>query len=78
MLPYQQDIYQNGHIVTMVSYGNYQKFGDIDFPMSININRPIDEYSLKISVNKLTLNQKIDDEQFVVTFPEGVVVQKMQ
>ncbi len=78
LLPYQQDLYQNGHIVTTVSYDNYQKFGDIDFPMSIAINRPIDEYSLKITVNKLTLNQKIDDEQFKVTFPEGTVVQKMQ
>ena len=78
LLPYQQDLYQNGHIVTTVSYENYQKFGEIDFPMTININRPIDEYALKITVNKLTLNQKIDDEQFVVTFPEGVTVQKMQ
>ena len=78
LLPYQQDIYQNGHIVTTVSYANYQKFGQIDFPMSININRPIDEYSLRIIISKLTLNEKIDDEQFNVVFPEGVTVQKVQ
>ena len=78
LLPYQQDIYQGGHIATVVRYDNYQKFGDIDFPMSIAITRPLDEYSLKITVNKITLNVKIDDEQFVLKFPEGIVVQKMQ
>lgn len=78
LLPYRQDIYQDGHIVTTVLYDNYQKFGEIDFPMSISITRPIDEYSLKITVNKITLNEKIDDEQFVLKFPDGVVVQKMQ
>jgi outer membrane lipoprotein-sorting protein len=78
LLPYQQDIYENGHVATTVLYDNYQKFGEVEFPMSISITRPIDEYSLKISVNKITLNEKIDDEQFVLKFPEGVVVQKMQ
>ena len=78
LLPYQQDIYQNGHIVTTVVYDNYQKFGEVDFPMSISITRPLDQYSLKVTVNKITLNEKIDDEQFVLKFPEGIVVQKMQ
>lgn len=78
LLPYEQDIYQNGHVVTIVLYDNYQKFGEIEFPMSISITRPLDEYSLKITVNKLTLNEKIDDEGFVLKFPEGVTVQKMQ
>ena len=79
LLPYQQDIYQGGQIVTTVVYDNYQKFGDIDFPMSIAITRPVDEYSLKITITALThLNEKIDDEQFVLKFPEGVVVQHMQ
>ena len=78
LLPYQQDIYQDGHIVTVVVYDNYQKFGAIDFPMSISITRPIDEYALKIAISKLTLNEKIDDEQFALKFPEGVVVERMQ
>jgi len=76
--PYQQDIYdKTGHIVEMVSYDKYQRFGDIDFPMSILITMPIDEYSMKIDVSKLTLNQAIDDEQFVLKFPEGMTVEKM-
>ena len=77
LLPYKQDIYSGGKLVTTVEYNKYQKFGDIDYPTDIFISRPIDEYTLRISINKLVLNQKVDDEQFVLNFPEGVVVQKM-
>jgi len=76
--PYEQDIYnQAGQIVEIVTYDKYQKFGDIDFPMSILITMPIDEYSMQIDITKLTLNQDMDDEQFVLKFPEGTPVQKM-
>lgn len=76
--PYEQDIYDKaGHLVEIVTYDKYQKFGDIDFPMSIHIAMPIDEYSMQIDVTKLTLNQDMDDEQFVLKFPEGTPVQKM-
>ena len=76
--PYRQDIYdKTGHIVEVVTYDKYQKFGDIDFPMSIVITMPVDEYSMKIDIGKLTLNQAIDDEQFMLKFPEGMPVQKM-
>ncbi len=58
LLPFQQDIYDDkGRIVTTVLYDKYQKFGDIDFPMSIDIRRPYDEYELKIDVTKLTANK---------------------
>ena len=78
LLPYRQDIYQHGKIVTQVDYDRYEKFGDVEFPMVINITRPVDEYSLKITVVNLKLNEKVDDEQFVLSFPEGLTVQKMQ
>jgi outer membrane lipoprotein-sorting protein len=78
LLPYQQDIYdQNGHVVTQAFYSNYQTFGDIQFPMKIEIKRPQDQYGLAITVTKLTLNQKIDDDQFELKFPEGVPVKTM-
>ena len=77
LLPYKQDIYSGGRIVTTVTYGKYQKFNGIDYPTDILIVRPVDEYSLHIEVSKLTLNQKVDDEQFVLKFPDGVVVQEM-
>jgi outer membrane lipoprotein-sorting protein len=76
--PYEQDIYDKaGHLVEIVTYDKYQTFGGIDFPMSILIAMPIDEYSMQIDITKLTLNQDMDDEQFVLKFPEGTPVQKM-
>ena len=78
LLPYQQDIYdQNGYVVTQAYYSNYQTFGDILFPMKIDIKRPQDQYGLSITITKLTLNQKLDDDQFELKFPEGVQVKTM-
>jgi outer membrane lipoprotein-sorting protein len=78
LLPYQQDIYdQNGHVVTQAFYSNYQTFGDIQFPMRIEIKRPQDQYGLAITISKLTLNQKLEDDQFELKFPEGVTVKTM-
>lgn len=78
MKPYQQDVYdQAGRLVTMVTYANYTRFGNIDIPMSILVSRPIDQYSLQITINKLTLNQQLDNEQFVLKIPDNIPIQKM-
>jgi outer membrane lipoprotein-sorting protein len=78
LLPYQQDIYdENGYVVTQALYSNYQTFGDIPFPMKIDIKRPQDQYTLSITITKLTLNQKLEDDQFELKFPEGVQVKTM-
>ena len=77
--PYQQDIYDEaGRIVTTVQYTNYQRFGDLRFPTEIVINRPFDEYTLKVTVQKLTPNQKMDDDQFQLQIPDTITVEKMK
>lgn len=76
--PYEQDIYDHeGRVVTVVKYDRYQKFGETDFPTSIIITRPLDEYQLKIDVTKLTLNGKMSDEEFTLKIPDGIPVRKM-
>jgi len=78
LLPYQQDIYDRfGNVVTQAFYSDYQNFGDIPFPMKIEIKRPQDQYSLTITIIKLTVNQKLDDDQFELKFPEGVTPKVM-
>ena len=78
MLPFQQDIYDDhGQIVTEATYEAYRKFGGQEFPMVITIRRPQDEYSLKIDVTKLTLNETFEADQFELKIPPGTVVQKM-
>jgi outer membrane lipoprotein-sorting protein len=79
LLPYQQDIYgPDGNIVTRATYSNYQYFNEIPFPMKISIQRPQDQYGLAITITKLTLNQKLDDDQFDLKFPEGITVTTMK
>ena len=39
--------------------------------------RPLDQYTLQITVDKLTLNQPLDDEQFVLKIPDNIPIQKM-
>jgi len=79
LLPYQQDIYApDGAIVTRAFYSDYQKFGDISYPMKIKIDRPRDQYSLTITILKLTLNQPLEDDQFEIKIPEGIPVKVMK
>ncbi|HWZ50401.1 MAG TPA: hypothetical protein VNW54_02945 [Granulicella sp.] len=78
LLPFQQDIYDDkGRIVTTVLYSNYQRFGDLDFPMSIDIRRPYDEYELKIDVTKLTANKTLDNDSFNLEIPPGMTTQHL-
>jgi outer membrane lipoprotein-sorting protein len=79
LLPYQQDIYApDGAIVTRAFYSEYQKFGDISYPMKIKIDRPRDQYSLTITILKLTLNQPMENDQFEIKIPEGVPIKVMK
>jgi outer membrane lipoprotein-sorting protein len=79
MLPYQQDIYDdNGEIVTQATYENYQAYGGQQFPAVVTIRRPLDEYSLKIVITKLTLNETFEADRFELTIPAGTKVQQLQ
>lgn len=76
LLPYQQDIYdKNGQVVTKAFYSNYELYGDIPFPMIIQIVRPRDHYSLTVTITKLTLNQKLEDDQFELKIPDSMFVE---
>ena len=65
---------EHGDIITDARYDDYKIVDGIEFPHSINITRPIDEYGIKLTVTKLELNGEIRDDQFVLTTPEGTEV----
>jgi outer membrane lipoprotein-sorting protein len=78
LLPYQQDIYdEDGNVITSAVYSNYQNYGAVRFPSKIVITRPIDQYSLTVTITKLTFNQKLDNDQFEMKIPDNVPIQKM-
>jgi outer membrane lipoprotein-sorting protein len=71
LLPYRQDIYNaEGKVATQAFYSNYRKFGDIMFPTKIEIQRPLDELSLTITISKATFNQSLPDDQFTLDIPD--------
>ncbi len=78
LLPSGVDIYDSaGAIQTQAVYGEYASFGDVRYPATITIRRPIDEYQIVLSIAKLTVNEQLADNQFALKVPESYTVQKM-
>lgn len=79
LLPYQQDIYNTkGQVVTKAHYSNYHYYGNTPYPSNIIIERPRDHYSLTVNITKLTLNQKLDDDQFELKIPDNIPVETLK
>ena len=54
-----------------VRYSDWQAAGDKSYPRQIDIARPVEDYQLTIHVNKVTLNEPIGDDRFVLKQPPG-------
>jgi outer membrane lipoprotein-sorting protein len=80
MLPYRQDIYdKDGRLVTQATYANYAPVGaEEQLPRLVTIVRPIEEYSLKIQVTKLTLNEAFENDQFELKVPASYKLTRLQ
>lgn len=75
LLPDRQLIYNlQGQVVTDASYENFKNYSGLYFPEIIHINRPIEGYSIQITFSKLTFNQPLTDDQFVLNQPPGTKV----
>jgi hypothetical protein len=72
LLPHRQLIYDlAGNLVTEARYEAYKEFNGVQFPTDIDIWRPKEEYSIGISVVKMTINEQLTDEQFALSQPAG-------
>jgi outer membrane lipoprotein-sorting protein len=79
LLPYEQDVYDSeGNPETQVYYSNYRDFGFGPYPSRIVIKRPQEEYQIVMTVEKVTENIPLTDDQFVVRVPEGNKVQQLE
>jgi outer membrane lipoprotein-sorting protein len=75
----EQDIYnKDGDMETQVLYGPYLTFNGVLYPSTITINRPLEEYRIALTVEKITFNQPLPDEQFESKVPAGYKVQSME
>ncbi len=72
LVPHQQLIYdENGAVATEATYQVYQDYNGVHFPNVIQINRPQEEYSIRLTVVKLTINEPLRDDQFTLQQPAG-------
>ncbi len=80
LLPYRQDIYDaDGKVATQADYSDYKRFGDVNFPSKIVIQRPLDDLTLTITLNKkTTFNLKLDADTFTMPpIPANDAIQNM-
>jgi hypothetical protein len=78
LMPYEQDVYDpQGVIETEAFYSDYKSFDGVVFPGTIKIKRPLEEYEITLTINKLTANQTLTEDQFEIKLPEGVLVQQL-
>jgi outer membrane lipoprotein-sorting protein len=79
LLPYEQDIYDaEGNLETHVSYAGYQDTGNGLYPTIVTIKRPIEGKQVTLSVDKVTVNMSLSDDQFTVKVPDGTEVQTLE
>ena len=78
LLPFQQDEYDShGILVTRTQYSEYRTIDQIPYPTKITINRPIDGYQIALTIEKLTFNHPLADDQFELKIPAGTKMQKL-
>ena len=79
LLPYEQDLYDaQGNLETHVSYSNYRVFDGTPYPTTVVIKRPLEEFQIVLTVEKVVQNMKLTDDQFEIKVPEGTKVKKLE
>jgi len=62
---------KEGRLETDVEYLDYQSEGAESFPQTVVIQRPLEEYTLKMTFQKAAFNQKLGEDTFNLERPEG-------
>jgi outer membrane lipoprotein-sorting protein len=76
--PHQQIVYnRDGYIASDIHYSSFSNHDGVDFPSEIDIWRPQEEYAINLTVQKLTINQPLADEQFALQQPAGAQVVRL-
>ncbi len=66
-----------GTLVSDVLYSGWDTFGGIRYPRQISLERPENDYRLDIGVTKLTLNETITPDRFVLKQPPGTQLERV-
>lgn len=60
-----------GQLASDVGYSDWSNFGAQRYPRQISVNRPASDYNLAIHIVRLTLNEAITPDRFVLKQPPG-------
>ncbi|MBV8206434.1 MAG: DUF4292 domain-containing protein [Acidobacteria bacterium] len=72
LLPHRQLIYDRlGNPVTDARYDAFQTYDGVSFPSQIEINRPQEEYTITLKMEKVRINLPLRPDQFVLSQPPG-------
>jgi len=75
LMPHRQQIYnEQGSVVTDAHYQTYADYGGNQFPNTIEIEMPLEDYDITLSMVKLELNRALTNEQFALEQPAGAEV----
>jgi len=78
LLPYQQDLYdEEGNLRTQIFYGRYADYGENKYPSTITIKRPVEELQLTLTLEKVSENVPLPDENFHFSMPDGTKVRQL-
>ncbi|HTS11738.1 MAG TPA: hypothetical protein VMH00_06435 [Candidatus Limnocylindrales bacterium] len=61
----------SGNVISDVRYSQWDTFGSVRFARDIQVTRPEDDYSLEIEVKKMTANEPVSPDRFVLKQPPG-------
>jgi outer membrane lipoprotein-sorting protein len=61
----------DGKVISDVRYGDWRAAGAINYPRQITISRPGDDYTLEITIKKITLNETVPADGFILQQPPG-------
>jgi outer membrane lipoprotein-sorting protein len=79
LLPYQQDLYDaDGNVETQIFYGRYADFGPNHYPSKITIKRPMEDLQLVLTMEKVSENVPLTDEEFQFTLPADTKIKHLK
>jgi outer membrane lipoprotein-sorting protein len=75
LVVHRQIVYdQSGEVVTDATYSDFRDYSGVNFPGVIQIWLPQEEARISLVIEKLVINQPINDDQFALQVPPGVQV----
>src|SRR3954468_6484053 len=78
LLPHRQIVYDKfGNIATDAKYDDFANFDGVNFPSTIDIWRPQEEYSIILKMVKLKINEPLESEKFDLEQPAGSQVVRL-